>query len=63
MANIKATKTGKLTYLSSESILNHERKKIRKMQIIFALFSILLILLTVLSLAINYKFQSISSLV
>jgi hypothetical protein len=56
MANIKATKTGKLTYLPSESILNHERKKIRKMQIIFALFSILLILLTVLSLAINYKF-------
>jgi len=47
MANIKTTSTGEFIYRSSGPNLNSER------QIIFALFSIMLILLAVLSLAIN----------
>ena len=53
MANIKVTKTGKYTYRNSVLDLNRERKKLRTMQLMFALFSIILILSMLLSLVIN----------
>ena len=53
MANIKTTSTGRFIYRSKGPNLNSERQKMRTMQIMFALFSIILILLTVLSLAIT----------
>lgn len=53
MANLKATRTGNITRASDHGMLDRERQKSRGVQIIFALFSILLILLTVLSLAMS----------
>ena len=53
MADIKVTKTGKYTYRTNEPDINRERKKLRTMQLMFALFSVILILSMLLSLAIN----------
>jgi predicted nucleic acid-binding Zn ribbon protein len=53
MANIKASKTGKYNYHNSSSLVSRERRRVKTMQIVFAIFCIVLILSMVLSLVTN----------
>jgi hypothetical protein len=53
MANIKQARMEKLTDSATKTGLDSEKEQIRTMRIMFGLFSILLIILTVLTLAVS----------